>query len=209
MNYQKFENRRELTKFIAKELFDNKVVAIFRGRSEMGPRALCNRSILANPCWDKAKDYLNKEIKFREYWRPYAPVMAQGIHPDIDKSNGSDLSQYEPSLIENYFEWFHATPYMTISPKLRDNFRDKLPGITHLDNTARVQTVRQHENEFIYLLLFDFKKLSGHAVLLNTSFNIDNQPIVESPKDAIETFKKSKIDYLVLNEKYLVRKNDE
>ena len=188
MNYYINEDVNFMAAEIACKLYENKVVAIFNGKSEMGPRALGNRSILVNPCWSEAKDYLNKEIKFREYWRPYAPIVAD----------------YVTGI---YFENDYISPYMSFSTKVRKEYTDKLSGITHKDRTARIQTVSIEQNEFIFKLLCEFEKLSGFPILLNTSFNIDGQPVVETPKDAISTFTNSKIDYLVMNEKYLVERN--
>ena len=181
MKYKKFENFDELAKIIVDKLQENNIVAWFQGKSEFGPRALGNRSILANPIFDN-KNYLNEEVKFREYWRPYAPIM----------------------LEKELHNWFDipktSSPYMLFNAKVKENKLGQIPSVTHVDNTARIQTVTETLNREIYILLKKFFEKTGVPILLNTSFNLNAEPIVENPFDALNTFIKSKIDYLVIND---------
>ena len=179
-------NDNELRIRIAQQIYNNKIVAIVRGRSEFGPRALCHRSILANPTWKGMKDHLNNEVKHREYFRPFAPVVIEEKAFDI-----FDLKQ--------------LSPYMLLACQVKSAFADKIPAVTHVDQTARVQTVSEEQEPFIHKLLLQFEKISGVPVLLNTSFNDNGEPIVESPLDAIQTFLNTNIDILVI-ENYLIEK---
>lgn len=182
----RYYNDIELCKIIAQYIFKNKIVAIVRGRSEFGPRALCHRSILANPTWNGMKDYLNKKVKHREYFRPFAPVVTEEMAFKI-----FDLKQ--------------ISPYMLLACNVKDEFTEKIPSVTHIDQTARVQTINKTQEPFIYQLLLEFEKLSGVPVLLNTSFNDNGEPIVESPSDAIQTFLNTNIDVVIL-ENYILEK---
>lgn len=167
-------------------LKENKIIAWMQGQSEFGPRALGNRSIIANPTFDN-KDYLNKAVKFREWWRPYAPIIKE----------------------ESVADWFdmvkQKSPYMMFNSIVKEDKKEKLPAITHEDDSTRAQTINKSQNEKAYALLSEFENQTGVPVLLNTSFNLNGEPIVESPRDAINTFTKSKIDILVMNN-IIVRK---
>lgn len=187
LNYTYYDDLT-LCKKIAQYIFDNKIVAIVRGRSEFGPRALCHRSILANPTWEEMKDYLNKKVKHREYFRPFAPVVTEEKAFEI-----FDLKQ--------------VSPFMLLACKVKEKFISKIPSVTHVDQTARVQTVNKVQEPFIYELLLQFEKLSGVPVLLNTSFNDNGEPIVESPLNAIQTFLNTNIDILIL-ENYVIEKEE-
>ncbi len=169
---------------IAAAIADGKVVGCFRGRSESGPRALCHRSILADPRSKRMRDYLNRKVKYREEFRPFAPVVTAE-------------DQFR------YFELLQESPYMLLAANVRTPYRRKLGAITHVDGTARVQAVTPADEPFVYALLRRFEQLTGHPVLLNTSFNLSEEPIVESPHDAVSTFLRSRIDYLFM-ERFLV-----
>ncbi len=171
----------------AKVLAEGKVVGWFQGRSEFGPRALGNRSILADPRTPEMKDILNKRVKFRQAFRPFAPIVL-----------------YERA--EEIFEGKEDSPYMLIAKRVRPEWRDRIAAIVHVDGTARVQTVREETNKELYRLLKEFEALTGVPVLVNTSFNIKGQPIVELPADAMECFLMTGIDCLVLHD-YLITKN--
>ena len=182
----KYYEDPEMCKQIANLIYNNKIVAVVRGRSEFGPRALCHRSILANPTWEGMKDHLNKEVKHREYFRPFAPVVIE----------------------ERAFERFdlkQVSPFMLLACTVKKEYVSKIPSVTHVDKTARVQTVNTSQEPFIYELLKQFEVLSGVPVLLNTSFNDNGEPMVESPQNAIQTFLNTNIDVLVL-ENYLIEK---
>jgi carbamoyltransferase len=164
----------------AKALANGHIVARFEGGSEYGPRALGHRSILADPCFARMKDILNARVKFREAFRPFAPVI-----PEED--------------IERVFEQHAPSPFMLVVSHIRPEFHAQIPGVTHCDGTGRVQTVTSADNPFLYRLCRELQaKRSGPPVALNTSFNVAGQPIVETPKEAISTFLATDIDYLFL-----------
>jgi carbamoyltransferase len=171
----------------AKVLADGKVIGWFQGRSEFGPRALGNRSILADPRTPEMKDILNKRVKFRQAFRPFAPIV---LHERADE----------------IFEGKGDSPYMLMAKRVAPEWRSKIPAIVHVDGSARVQTVSQDTNPVLHRLLKEFEALTGVPVLINTSFNIKGQPIVETPADAMECFLMTGIDCLVLHD-YLVTKN--
>lgn len=173
---------------IAKNIAENKIVAIHRGRTELGPRALCHRSIIANPMNPKMKDILNNRVKHREAFRPFAPAVL-------------DEDQY------TYFDLKAPSYYMLIATKVKEKYRNQLPSITHVDNTARVQAVTSSE-PFVYQILLNLKHLTGHGAIINTSFNLAGEPIVESPIDTINTFLRTDIDLLVIGN-YLINKNNQ
>ena len=179
--YSKDEDK--LITRVAQDLADGKIVGWFQGRSEFGPRALGNRSILVDPGLPNAKDYMNKKVKHREHWRPYAPVTLEN-----QELNGC-------------FDIFRPSPYMLFSSLV---IADNLPGITHEDGTARIQTVTMEQNKRMYMLLVAFNNIKmGYPVLLNTSFNMAGEPIVETPQDAIKTFQETEIDILVMEDVYI------
>jgi carbamoyltransferase len=172
-------------------LNEGHVVAIFQGPSEVGPRALGNRSILVRPDIPGIKEYLNAHIKFREEFRPYG---ASVIQEDV-----SDYFEVDKN--------FHA-PFMTFAPRIKNNKKDYLVGVTHKDETCRIQTITEKQNVRFYKLLMMFKKLSGESVLLNTSLNIMNQPILEDIVDAKKFMDGSKINYIMINDYLLERHED-
>jgi len=167
-------------------LADNKIVACVQGRSEMGPRALGNRSILMSPCVAENKDVLNERVKHREGFRPFAP---------------SCLEEHA----KDWFEIDCPSPYMLFVPPVRDDKRDKIPAVTHVDGTGRLQTVTKDLNSAYYELISAFHERTGVPVLLNTSFNVAGEPIVESPKDAIRCFLGTNIDALYIDDFLLVK----
>lgn len=180
-------SEEQLTSAVAKEIYNNKNVAVCFGRSEVGPRALCHRSILANPCWEGMKDYLNERVKHRESFRPFAPVVKADYQYKI-----FDLKQ--------------NSPYMLFSAQVKEEYKSVIPSVTHVDGSARIQAVSSDNNRLMYSILDEFEKISGIPVLLNTSFNDNGEPIVETPDDAIKTFLLTNIDVLVLNN-YIVYKD--
>lgn len=168
-----------LAKEIAKRISENKIVALHRGRTEIGPRALCHRSILANATNPNIKDILNKKVKHREPFRPFAPSVISG-------------EQFK------YFDLKFESNYMLMATMVKEKYKNQLLGITHVDGTARVQAVSNKSEPFVHKTLLEIKKLIGFPVVVNTSFNVNSEPIVESPSDAIETFLKTQIDTLVI-----------
>ena len=157
-------------KTIAKLLYDNKSVAVYNHLAEAGQRALGNRSILFNALNPDAKDIVNK-IKNREWYRPFAAIVLE-----------EDAHLYFDDVIPN--------PYMTVCFPVKT---DLIPGVTHVDNTCRIQTVNSGH---LYSILKEFKDLTGHGILLNTSFNLAGEPLVETPQDAFRTLRSSSLDYL-------------
>ncbi len=178
----------DIERYIAEKLADGKVVGWFQGRMELGQRALGNRSILADPRKEHMKDHVNSSIKFREKYRPFASsVIAE------------DFSLY---FDEDYAEY---TKFMSLALKVKDDKKKDIPAVIHEDGTTRVQAVKKEENFKLYKLLTEFKKITQIGVLLNTSFNIQNEPIVCNPQDAIRTFYSSGLDILVI-ENYVIEK---
>ena len=171
----------------AKLLAEGKVFGWFQGRCEFGPRALGDRSILGDPRRPEMKEILNKRVKFRQAFRPFAPIVIYERAKDI--FIGDDES-----------------PFMLRAKLVKPEWKDKIPAIVHVDGSARVQTVRREDNERMYDLLVEFEKLTGVPVLVNTSFNIKGEPIVETPQDAMNCFIYTGIDYLALHDT-LVAKN--
>jgi carbamoyltransferase len=171
----------------AKLLAEGKVFGWFQGRSEFGPRALGNRSILGDPRRPEMKDILNKRVKFRQAFRPFAPIVR------YERANEIFVGEDE-------------SPFMLRAKQVRAEWKDRIPAVVHVDGTARVQTVRREQNERMYDLLTEFEKLTGVPVLVNTSFNIKGEPIVETPQHAMNCFIYTGIDYLALHDT-LVAKN--
>jgi carbamoyltransferase len=171
----------------AKLLSEGHVVGWFQGRSEFGPRALGNRSIIADPRLAEMKDKLNKQVKHRQAFRPFAPIVL------AERAN-------------EIFEGDDESPFMLLAKRVRPQWRDKIPAIVHVDGTARVQTVRRDHNERLYGLLQEFDAITGVPVLLNTSFNVKGEPIVETPDDAIKCFLATGMDYLVLHDMLIAKK---
>lgn len=166
---------------VAQILAKNKVVCWFQGGSEIGPRALGNRSILANPACPWMQNYLNLEVKRREWYRPFAPSVLFEDQNDVFE-------------LENF-----NSRYMLVTSQVKNNWKNKLPAVTHFDNTSRFQTVKAEWNPRYHNLISKFKQITGVPVLLNTSFNDADEPIVESPSDAIKTFKKIGASALILD----------
>ncbi len=160
-------------------LFQDKTLGWFQGRMEFGPRALGGRSILANPCSPRIKDILNHKVKKRESFRPFAPMVLE-------------------ESAERYFHLKIRSPYMLLAPKVRAEMRDRLPGITHADGTARVQTIGQREHPLLRKLIQAFETRSGIPVLLNTSFNRNGEPVVCKPQHAIDCYLNSGLEGLAI-----------
>jgi len=177
----------ELTKLVAAEIAKGKVVGWFQGRMEWGPRALGNRSIICDPRRSDMKDILNLKIKRRESFRPFAP---------------SILSE----AVSEWFEQNDDVPFMMQVYQIIKDKRSKIPAVTHIDGSGRLQSVYATTNPRYYALIKEFKNLTGIPMVLNTSFN-ENEPIVCKPEEALETFLRTKMDMLVLNNWTIVRKN--
>lgn len=190
--YEFVPDEDDLCRRVAALLKEGAVIGWLHGRSEFGPRALGARSILANPLIADMQAIVNKSIKFREAFRPFAPAV-----PEEDGVRLFEIAEITSKMDPEYF--------MLSICKVREEFRAKLPSITHVDGTARVQLVNPRTNPRFHKLLKVFGSLAGLPVLLNTSFNLRGEPIVETPLNAIRTFEWSGMDYLVL-ENYLIGK---
>jgi carbamoyltransferase len=169
---------------IAKDIMNGKIIGVMRKGSEHGPRALGNRSILCNPAISDMKDILNMKVKNREWYRPFAPVVRL---EDVNK----------------YFEWEGESRWMSFAPVVREEWRETLKSITHIDNTARIQTVTREQNEWLYDLLTLFEKETGVGVLLNTSFNVNGMPILTTINDAMEVLNNTSLDGVIIEDYYI------
>jgi carbamoyltransferase len=184
-NYGKLKNSLPKDKLIhertAELLAEGKIVGWIQGRSEFGPRALGNRSILADPRKKEVKDILNSRVKFREEFRPFAPSI---LHECGDQ----------------YFENYQESPYMDRALKFREEVKHLVPGVVHVDGTGRLQTVKQEWNEQYYNLIKSFMSITGIPIVLNTSFNVMGKPIIHSVEDGLAVYFTSGLDVLVIND---------
>ena len=186
-DFLQYEISNNIIEDTAKLLLNGSIIGWFQGRSEWGPRALGNRSILADPRSLSTKDHINSAVKHREYFRPFAPVV--------------------PLEVANeYFYISQPCPYMTMVANVKENALNLIPAAIHIDGTARIQTVNKQDNPLLHKLLHSFGTYSGVPVLINTSFN-NNEPIVETPSDAIKTFLSTQIDAIVLGD-IIVKKRE-
>jgi len=177
----------QLTARTAAQIADGKVVGWFQGRMEFGPRALGNRSILADPRRGDMKDILNSRIKLREPFRPFCPSVLAECAGD-------------------YFESDYPSPFMVTAYKIKPEMRQTIPAVVHNDGTGRVQTVEKDVNLLYWKLIRAFGDLTGVPVLLNTSFN-ENEPIVNTPAQAIDCFLRTRMDVLSIGN-YLLLKSE-
>lgn len=206
LKYTKLSKAKLITQ-ISKEIASEKVIGWFQGKMEFGPRALGNRSIIGDARSPKMQETMNLKIKFRESFRPFAPAV---LTEDVSK----------------YFDLKKLSPYMLLVAQVKKKLqkrmtqkeqsyfgidklnviRSTIPAVTHVDYSARVQTVDKTTNPLFYQLLKDFKKRSGCAVLINTSFNVRGEPIICTPDDAIRCFMRTNIDFLVMGSFIISRK---
>nr|WP_305908122.1 carbamoyltransferase C-terminal domain-containing protein [Methylomarinum sp. Ch1-1]MDP4520930.1 carbamoyltransferase C-terminal domain-containing protein [Methylomarinum sp. Ch1-1] len=171
---------------VARLLTDGDLIAWVQGRAEFGPRALGNRSILADPRRASTKDRINATIKFREQFRPFAPALLA-------------------ECAEDFFDHSQSSPYMDKTLSIRADKRDSLAAVCHVDGTGRLQTVTKEFNPRFYQLIVEFHRLTEVPALLNTSFNVMGKPMVHSLEDALAVFLTSGLDHLVIND-YLISK---
>ncbi len=198
--YRYFDEFEDLAKEVAEFLDQGHVVGWHQGRFEWGPRALGNRSILADPRNPKMQKKLNLKVKYREGFRPFAPsVLSEDRQEIFDLSSPSPymlfLGQIRECRRKPIPENYHQ---LAIRDKLY-TLRSDLPAITHLDYSARIQTVHQETNPRFHQLLREFKEITGYGVLINTSFNVRGEPPVASPKDSYLCFMRTELDYLIIN----------
>ena len=177
------ESRRvdDVERQAARLLAEGQVIGWYQGRMEWGPRALGGRSILADPRRADMKTIINSKIKFREPYRPFAPSV---LEEDV----------------EDYFHFSGASPYMSFVCRVRDEKKLTIPAVTHVDGTARIQTVSRKHNPKYWNLIDEFRALTGVPIVLNTSFNVKGEPIVCTPEDAVQCFLNTDIDYLVIGD---------
>jgi carbamoyltransferase len=171
----------------ARHIAAGKIVGWYQGAAEWGPRALGNRSILADPRRPEMKDILNRRIKHREIFRPFAPSIIE-------------------EAVGEFFEQTHPSPFMTFAYPVRAEKRAAIPAPTHVDGTARLQTVSRAANPLYWKLLRKVGDLTGVPVVLNTSFN-DNEPIVCRPEEALDCFRRTQMDVLVMGNSILEKKS--
>ncbi len=193
LSAQRLSDEREIVKETARRLVQGQVIGWYQGRGEWGPRALGNRSILADPRRKQMKAIVNRKIKFREPFRPFAPSMLErSVHEYVDYPKDKGLLPAKFMLV--------------VSPILPER-RQIIPAVTHVDGTSRVQVVEQASNPLYYDLIENFEQQTGVPVLLNTSFNLKGEPIVNNPDQAISTFLRSEMDTLVMGS-HLISKNN-
>ncbi len=184
------KTQKNYANFAAKKLAEGKIIGWFQGRMEFGPRALGNRSIIASPLHEDMKNILNARVKFREGFRPFAAIV---LEEDCGK----------------YFDCDFPNPYMLLVYNVRPEYLGKLPSITHVDKSVRIQTVNKTENPQMRDLLEAFKRETGYSVLVNTSFNIKGEPIVANAEDAVFSFARADMDYLIIGNYIVAKPGDE
>ena len=183
----KYSRPKNLFRDVSNYIKQGKIIGWFQGGAEFGPRALGNRSILCKPYPKQMKDHLNIRVKFREEFRPFAPSVLNEFRKD-------------------FFHINQDSPHMLMACKIKKDKIKDVPAIVHVDGTCRVQTVKKEINDRFYRLIKEFNYQTKIPVLLNTSFNVKGQPIVNTPTEAIETFKSTKIDVLAIGDFMLVKK---
>jgi len=187
--YKEFKDDKSLIEATARLIYENNVIGWFQGRMEWGPRALGARSILSNAANPNMKDVLNKKVKHREHFRPFAPVISkEDVHEYFEIDKDEEL-------------------FMLFVYPFKEDKKNLVPSVVHVDGTGRLQTTSKEENYLYYSVIKEFEKLSGVPILVNTSFNIRGEPIVCTPEDAYKCMMGTGIDYLVIG-KFLVKRED-
>ncbi|MAG07266.1 hypothetical protein CMI46_00425 [Candidatus Pacearchaeota archaeon] len=192
IKYSEFHDENSIMKKTAELINKNKVIGWFQSKMEWGPRALGARSILSNPLNPKAQELLNLKVKHREKFRPFAPVICED---DVSKYFNCDTPIPDP------------TNFMLMVYPIKKQFHNKIPSVTHIDGSGRLQTIKITQNKLYYKLIKEFGKLSNIPILINTSFNIRGEPIVCTPFDAYKCMMGTEIDYLVM-ENFLIKRED-
>jgi len=193
IKYTFFKSEEQLVDYLSNRLIDKKVIGLFHGRAEWGPRALGSRSIMANPTSEEMKDIVNVTIKFREPYRPFAPVVLAEKAGEYFEVGTKDHS--------------YLTNFMLGVFQVKKDKKKIIPAVTHVDGSARPQIISKKQNARYYGIIKSFGDKTGVYVLMNTSFNLKGEPIVNSPQNAMDTFRKSGLDILAL-EKFVVLKKD-
>jgi carbamoyltransferase len=192
IKYTEFKDKEEKIQKTAKLISEDNVIGWFQGRMEWGPRALGSRSILSNPTNPKMQEILNLKVKHREKFRPFAPVVC-----DDDALEYFECDTPIPD----------PTDFMLMVYPIKEEFHKKIPAVTHVDGSGRLQSIRKHQNPDYYDLIKEFGKITGIPILINTSFNIRGEPIVCAPYDAYKCMMGTGIDYLVMD-RFLIRRED-
>ncbi len=176
-----YEHCEDISAAAAKQLAEGKILGWYQGRSEVGPRALGNRSILADPSRPDMKDRVNNQVKHREPWRPFAPSILE-------------------NSLSRYFDHSRQSPFMILAFDTKPETMNEIIAAVHVDGTARPQSVSLKTNPRYYQLIKRFEELTGIPAVLNTSFNVDSQPIVNTPQEAIDTFLNCGMDMVAIGE---------
>ena len=187
LKFEEYDDIDRLIEDASYLLTQNRVIGWFQGGSEIGPRALGNRSILASPIQSWMTGHINADIKKREWYRPFAPAVLFEHQGDV-------------------FESDVYSPHMLVTTTVKEEWRNKIPAVTHIDYSARHQSVTETNNPKFYKLISKFYEKTNVPVLLNTSFNGPKEPIVETPTDAIRCFYETKLDHLVI-ENFIIHRN--
>ena len=180
-----YKGEKYTPELIVDELIQGKIIGVVKGRSELGPRALGNRSIICYAGYPEMKDILNKKVKNREPYRPFAPVCLESQADTFFELKGGNYS------------------YMNFCPKVKEEYREKLKPITHIDGTARLQTIDSSSSLYPFIQAINNSDKDITPVLLNTSFNIGGKPILNTYRDAIWMLKNTKMDGLILGDYYI------
>jgi len=192
VQYQRIDDQEQIAALMVDDLLAGKVIGLFQGRFEWGPRALGNRSILADPRRAEMKEIVNTKIKFREPFRPFAPVVLE-----------ERVEEYYAGLTDA--RRHYPVRYMLMVFPVHEDKQALIPAVTHEGGTGRLQTIRREWNPLYHRVVERFAEETGVPVLLNTSFNLRGEPIVNTPENALNTFGKSEIDALYI-ENFVVRK---
>ncbi len=192
IQYKTFQTDTELIEKTADLLAENNVIGWFQGRMEWGPRALGARSILSNPCNPEMQAILNLKVKHREKFRPFAPVVC---------------ADDAPTYFECDMPVPEATDFMLMVYPIKKEWQSKIPAVTHVDGSGRLQTIRREQNARYYDLVKSFGKRTGIPILINTSFNIRGEPIVCTPEDAYRCMMGTGIDYLIMDN-FIIKRED-
>ena len=199
---------KEIIGLAASALTNDKVIGWFQGRMEFGPRSLGNRAILASPLSANMQRNLNLKIKFRESFRPFAPsVLAEKSSLWFDFEFDSPYMLFVAKVLDIHLTKIIELDSSSILENIQ-NARSLIPAVTHVDNSSRIQTVRENDNPLFYKLISEFEKLTGVPILVNTSFNIRSEPIVESPLDAWNCFMGTDLDILIIGN-FLLQKSEQ
>jgi carbamoyltransferase len=206
--YRQSEDEDSLCNYVAKQIADQKVVGWMQGRMEFGPRALGGRSILGDPRSETMQSLMNLKIKFRESFRPFAPAILQNKASEyfqMEREHESPymllVAQVQPSKLES----IHTAEPRRPTLENRNDRRSCIPAVTHVDNSARVQTVEPARYGRFWKLLKAFEKHTNCPLVINTSFNVRGEPIVCSPEDAYRCFMATNMDVLIVEDVVLIK----